>query len=452
MAQALTFDFQGHFRTGTAGALPEAGHSERLARTLQEIRSYAERDEQTPDLAEGISFVSFWNRTCPDCGTDVGATRTGSVIRAHAACPYPNGLPAFEVSLDVPSGKIVFANDFRSIVPLTGVDADHNVNQAPEMQRCTEDYAREGMIHVCVGNSCPQVRKMQDGTLRVQNSGARPAGRSRSLGNICTDLWWYSAMDAHEFARRCQVAQVSPDQFGYLIEVRVPPGAWSFSVDYAQDRNRPVIYSTIRRTGPCTGWTPPQDPFCNPDTFEASHFWASYQHTHTTLGYDLAAFLEFSFCVLGNGKGWTHGRLTEEQHDRPAFSDSDPVPAQVGPLNAPIPDFHAQNAYGDQKHGIDQMSLDQFRNKAACAPWDIDIHWLAAALVFFQGLAKHPEVLHHRPPTDQAGQIAVVDQTLAILDAIATQGNCWPELDRAFAEMKPVWDALNTPPRRRRRA
>ena len=445
MALDRLFDLGGHFRSGTGGARPRTAYPQHDDHLLDRVNFWARRADAlitTGDADLRSSLMSQCSETCSDCGASVGFRCTGDTIVAETVCPYPDGLPAFDVVLDVPSGEIVFANDFRGLVPLMGADNDHYINHTSEMKRCTTDYAEAGMIHVYVGNSCPNLRKLQDGTLRVQDRGARPGARGRKLGYISTDLWWFSAMDAQEFQRRCDEFQALPEHFN-PIRVRVEPGAWSFSVDYNQSRDQPRIYSHARRTGPCTGWMRPQDPFLNPSTFEDSHFWAAWQNVSRKYQWEFSNFVEHAFCVLGNGLDWSNGRLTHEKRDPPAFPKLDDMDTHVGPLDRDIPLFQAEVAYGDRKHGIYPMSLGSFPNQAASMPWNVDIHWLAVGLVLFQGLARAPQVLSHRSPAEHATQIQVVGKTLTILNAIATRGDHWPRLAEVFADMAPVWEMLN---------
>ncbi|MFX8653186.1 hypothetical protein ABTM19_20885, partial [Acinetobacter baumannii] len=79
----------------------------------------------------------------------------------------------------------------------------------------TQDYAKIGMAHCCVGNSCPAMYECRDGRRAADSHfvigttssrGKAPRfhsdDRVHRVAGICTDLWLYSICDADEFVKR----------------------------------------------------------------------------------------------------------------------------------------------------------------------------------------------------------------------------------------------------------
>ncbi len=85
-------------------------------------------------------------RTCPYCGADNFAPETnGLVVRLSGEpCEFPNGLPPTEWELNVPSGKIVVANDLRRIFPLPE-DEEFDINTTLGCRQTALAYAANGM-------------------------------------------------------------------------------------------------------------------------------------------------------------------------------------------------------------------------------------------------------------------------------------------------------------------
>lgn len=167
-------------------------------------------------LEESILLRKHMSYSCQYCGAD-SFTTDGFNITAATECPHPDGFVT-RSEIEVPSGKLVFGNDFREVFP--DVVEDFYVNEATGIRDCTEAYGRAGMFHFFVGNTCPGVY-VKDGVLDIANPAV--VGETdeeipydgKEVGGVITDLWWVSAMDADEAERR-----------GLVLD-----GRWDFSVD-----------------------------------------------------------------------------------------------------------------------------------------------------------------------------------------------------------------------------
>lgn len=198
-------------------------------------------DTEIP-LNEFILFEQSHFLECGECGELISFETNGIEVRCANLCPYPHGLPAYEIELNVPSGKFVVANDLRPYFPIIG---DYNVNKTICCKQTSDKYAQAGMAHMNVGNTCPGMFRINDGsfvigTVRKQN----PVKGSRCVAGICTDLWWYSIADYDQFLIRAKRKPNNDEQI-----VICKPGVYRFKHQYHLVRdncyNRADVYSFI---------------------------------------------------------------------------------------------------------------------------------------------------------------------------------------------------------------
>jgi len=184
-------------------------------------------------------------RKCPLCGEeDFGTETNGLVVRLSGdRCKYENGLPLTEWELNVPSGKIVVANDLRELFPLPEAE-DFDINTTLGCAQTALAYAAAGMSHAFVGNTCPGVYKCSDGSFKIANepqeeewNGEKyvpidppPVFDGEHMAGICTDLWWYSIADNDEFERRVKHFKIKRKNFNIKV-IAVRPGVYRFRHD-----------------------------------------------------------------------------------------------------------------------------------------------------------------------------------------------------------------------------
>jgi len=194
----------------------------------------------------GASMAGF-SDGCGYCGTRRFTLETnGKKIRFSGKdCPLPKGFEPNEWELNVPSGKIVVANDLRKWFPLPeGDDEIESVNGVLGCRKTSWAYAAIGMSHASVGNTCPNVYRMAEGKYKIANEPPdeywdgknyvpykrRPKFEGEKIANICTDLWWYSLCDLEEFDRRAKRFKGSlKDARATVIDVK--PGVYRFRHD-----------------------------------------------------------------------------------------------------------------------------------------------------------------------------------------------------------------------------
>jgi hypothetical protein len=183
-------------------------------------------------------------RTCPFCGEeDFGTETNGTTVRLDGPpCKFSDGLPPTEWELNVPSGKLVIANDLRALFPLQNDQFD--VNTYLGCRQTTLAYAAVGLAHGFVGNTCPGVYRCSGDTFKVANPPQKEEWDGKKyvaidpprsfegtrVAGICTDLWWYSIADHNEVKRRCKRFQRKITDFN-VETIDVKPGVYRFSHD-----------------------------------------------------------------------------------------------------------------------------------------------------------------------------------------------------------------------------
>lgn len=163
---------------------------------------------------------------CPYCYARIAEATNGKVLRvAEDSCPHPKGFAPLQWELNVPSGRIVVADNLLKWFPLP--EGDHHIKCVNSTIGCREtslEYAANGLAHGYVGNSCPGVYRLAKGSYTIAQ---RAKGKKR-VASISTSLWWYSVCDADEFALRTQRFGGDLEEAGATV-VEVPPGVYQFT-------------------------------------------------------------------------------------------------------------------------------------------------------------------------------------------------------------------------------
>ena len=182
--------------------------------------------------------LSFSINHCLICGEKVALRETGvdsKQLQALVPCPFPDGLPAFEIELDIPSGKMVWGNDFRE---LFSAKDDFNINAVIGVMQTVQSYESVGMLHFFVGNSCPAIFLKGDDEICVSPEYSEETDDRKSPGegfveklSICTDLWWVSCMDYGVFQTLCREKGIEEESLSPEKVLSVRSGKWSFYFD-----------------------------------------------------------------------------------------------------------------------------------------------------------------------------------------------------------------------------
>lgn len=159
-------------------------------------------------------------------------------------CIRPNGFPPNEWELNVPSGKLVVANDLRDWFPSPQGDR-FDINNTKGTRASTDAYASVGLSYAYVGNTCPAVYELGEGSFKI-SSGSYDEDEDepvdpkegKQVASICTDLWWYSICDFDEFKQRSRQFKLKQRDARAEI-IRVKPGVYRFRHFDEVDRDAP---------------------------------------------------------------------------------------------------------------------------------------------------------------------------------------------------------------------
>lgn len=174
--------------------------------------------------SKGKLLVSHSNNQCDNCGERIeklvfderGVTYEGE------KCKFAKGLK-YEFYLNVPSGKMVVANDLRRLFPIMG---NYFISYSFNMLKTSHKYASVGLAHAFVGNTCPGMYKVDKKTFAIGNKGKQgnPIKGAKEVAGICTDLWWYSICDYDQY----MLKNKNNGDFGVQI-VDCEPGYYKFT-------------------------------------------------------------------------------------------------------------------------------------------------------------------------------------------------------------------------------
>ncbi len=336
-------EFNGHWKNGTLlrDEFKKLGHvfigrhsmSQQDAEELARAAETGKAMDRWISLDFGLGMSGL--RTCNYCGEDGFTTETnGVVVRLGGEpCQYPNGLPPTEWELNVPSGKLVVANDLRELFPLPDGD-DFDINTTRGCRQTALAYADNGMSHAFVGNTCPGVYTCGDGIFKIANepwedTKPRPKFEGKRVAGICTDLWWYSLCDHAEFERRCKRFKQKAKDFR-IETVTLKPGVYRFHHDEdARSHDGPgeVVYTKFE-------WVREPDPVKNflskyEEVDVNPHAYVHAQVTRWPTLYGKTVNLQawrrvadHVFCTIGGGVEWHEKGFPKAKVD-PTIADAE---------------------------------------------------------------------------------------------------------------------------------
>ena len=146
------------------------------------------------------------------------------------------------------SGKIIVENDLRSFFQ-EGEDFD--INATKGIVQTMEFYAKQGMLHGFVGNSCPGIfLSEKHGQIDIganhdeDYETVLPDDSYEQITSVCTDLWWYSIVDLEHFKK----LHPDVDTSNFDI-VDIPAGTWELSHKYgisSKGYHEDLPYATLK--------------------------------------------------------------------------------------------------------------------------------------------------------------------------------------------------------------
>lgn len=142
------------------------------------------------------------------------------------------------------TGNILVADWFRIEAFTEEIEklGDFNIGSEYGCKLCTKTHAKElNIVHVCVGNTSPELFYGDDGFVAASYSEDDTSPKNfRSLGNICTDLWWATMIERENLVSMIAKTkgQVDAERMvaEYLAEndvteISVPPGEYHLYYD-----------------------------------------------------------------------------------------------------------------------------------------------------------------------------------------------------------------------------
>lgn len=187
------------------------------------------------------------SRSCAYCDEYPQLRVSEEAVEVMNPCLYPDGITT-EITLRVPSGKIIVTDDLRPFY--NGFDHDHfaSYNSALGQAQVVESMAKLGCAFGPVGNSCPGLYKERRRDHYIIASGM--SSRRKELAGIITDLWAYSIADFEDWKSKGG----DPDKMGWtesVVEIR--PGTYRFTHHtgergFNHDASK-VIFAHIERIG-----------------------------------------------------------------------------------------------------------------------------------------------------------------------------------------------------------
>ena len=170
-SKTVAIDLNGHNRRATDfGSYQKFGQLYlKWEAPNDDIKLLIKALEGGPPLEKPIRSDSSCLFKCGVCGDELVLETDGWTLRAVSTCPYPDG-PIFDFELNVPSGRMVVANDLRPLFDFMG---DFDINTCVGGMKHSLAMAENGCAQGFVGNTCPGVYRLDDNRLTVADGGRR---------------------------------------------------------------------------------------------------------------------------------------------------------------------------------------------------------------------------------------------------------------------------------------
>lgn len=211
-----------------------------------------------------LALPMFAHCACGNCGDRISfkASDSGEDYVSETECAYKDGFPPIEAMLEVPSGEIILFNDLRKFYEEESPRS--NINYMIGQKQYTDHFAKQGMIMHFIGNTCASVVQVSDERLEIGYFGcdkeedckydtcpAPDCGfvEKNEIGSICTDLWWYCAVDKDAFEKRIgktvdqyQKEYHATGAWPEVVRAKVTPGTYRSVGQYHIDDERLFSY------------------------------------------------------------------------------------------------------------------------------------------------------------------------------------------------------------------
>lgn len=187
-----------------------------------------------------------WHSRCRQCGEKFDLNIISNTeYKIIQRCKAHDLIWDFKI--DVPSGKLIIANDLRSAFPKDLKDG--SVAESAGMHEYTRKYAEAGLFHPYVGRG---MNVFKDGNTihfaaidedELYNEETNQVDYhlfrlGKPLGFVCADLWWMSCCDYNELLKIAasnfslgEITDYLMDQDYFILDVE--PGTYLCSATYS---------------------------------------------------------------------------------------------------------------------------------------------------------------------------------------------------------------------------
>lgn len=161
----------------------------------------------------------------------------------------------YTIKFNVPANGKMAINDWLGDI-LSDPSESISLNSEKGKFLTTKDAESKGFVHFFVGNTCPSVFKLLDGTILICSSSALCTEESdyeevdqtkypgaQKIGWVCTDLWWVTmASEDH-----CLELESKGNEYrnGDIIELE--SGEWECTVHISGDYDEDGIFATMKK-------------------------------------------------------------------------------------------------------------------------------------------------------------------------------------------------------------
>lgn len=310
-----------YYREHAMNAFAFRGDIDDIAKKDEAKIALANAIENKIPLAEPLTAHTCFCQ-CRHCGEELQFATDGTKIWVLNRCEYPEGHPAYEFEINIPSGHFVIGNDFRGAFPVAG---DFDINTTAGMKATSDAYAKIGLAHAFVGNTCPGVYKIKDGSFVIGTCGSKgrsPVKRARRVAGVCTDLWWYSVADFDEYCLRYKIEDKKTflkEKDHYIDIIKCRPGVYRFKHQYhlqKDDYKQSQVYTYV-------DWVREPDPVVDLQAdYESKNYTAGQiiSHYQQRWGYSIERAIDQLFFTNGSGteihpNGWLipSSAITEDE-------------------------------------------------------------------------------------------------------------------------------------------
>lgn len=162
-------------------------------------------------------------------------------MKGQQPCSFPSKDVFFTGTLNVPSGKLIFVNDFRDLYTKEERDGNKDsINSVIGLKKNFEYWLSLGMIYIFTSNTSPSIFKNNvNGEVSIKSQYDYNPDTDEEidnytddetyLGYICTDLWAACGMDYENFRARCEEKGISAEEYmqkNSAVLVDLKPGVY----------------------------------------------------------------------------------------------------------------------------------------------------------------------------------------------------------------------------------